>query len=49
MSHGFILTDQDKAPEGITAAEEAIELAVLGNDETRSPADFTWDNQGQQY
>ncbi len=29
--------------------EEAIELAVLGNDDTTSPADFTWDNQGQQY
>lgn len=49
MSHGFILTDQDKAPEGITEAEEAIELAVLGTDKTTSPADFTWDNQGQQH
>ncbi|WP_432246105.1 hypothetical protein ACRB8A_19680 (plasmid) [Arthrobacter sp. G.S.26] len=49
MSHGYILTDQDKAPEGITAAEEAIELAVLGNDKTTGPTDFTWDHQDQQY
>lgn len=37
MGHGFILTDQDAAPEGATFVEDFIELSLLTMGEAKPP------------
>ncbi|MET3165271.1 UNVERIFIED_ORG: hypothetical protein ABIB19_003705 [Arthrobacter sp. UYEF10] len=49
MSHGFILTDQDAAPEGATFNQDILELSLLTMHEKTGAADFSWDNQDQKY
>ncbi|MDJ0321985.1 hypothetical protein [Pseudarthrobacter sp. PS3-L1] len=49
MSHGFILTVADAAPESITAIEEHLEIALMDNDPKKVPVDLTWKNAGQPY
>ncbi|MEC5182546.1 hypothetical protein [Arthrobacter sp. CG_A4] len=49
MSHGFILTEEDSAPEGASFAEDFIELSLLTMGEPKPLADLIWDNQSQAY
>ncbi len=49
MGHGFILTDQDAAPEGATYVEDFIELSLLTMGEAKPPVDLTWINEPQDY